>query len=152
MTLTRLSADAVAVLRTALTDAPDDLAHPNDLLAALRSSDTPTGRLLRQRLPADERRQVERASPASASLALADVLRRASQLAPSDRPITTRDLLAALVPASDLPAELSACVAAIDAQGPGAPEQPRRRASQLTATSAARPANNTEAQRPGPVR
>lgn len=150
MTLTRLSADAVAVLRTALKHAPDDLAHPNDLLAALRSSDTPTGRLIRQRVPADEHRRVERASPASASLALAEVLRRASQLAPSDRPITTRDL-AALVPASDFPAELSACVAAIDAQRSGTPEQPHRRASQLTVTSAARPANNTEAQGADPL-
>lgn len=145
MMLTRLSADAVAVLRTALKHAPDDLAHPNDLLAALRSSDTPTGRLLRQRIPADERRPVERASPASASLALADALRRASQLAPSDRPTTTRDLLAALVAASEFSAELSSCVAVIDAQRSGAPEQPQRRASQLTVTSAARPANNAEA-------
>lgn len=149
--LTRLSADAVAVLRTALKHAPDDFAHPNDLLAALRSSDTPTGRLLRQQIPADEHRPVERASPASASLALAEVLRRASQLAPSDRPITTRDLLAALVPASEFSAELSSCVAAIDAQGPGAPEQPQRRASQLTVKSAARPANITEAQGADPL-
>jgi len=140
--LTRLSIEAVAVLRSALSYSTNDLAQPADLLSALRRSDTHTGRILRRSLPTQEADSTKREIPASASIALADVLRSAARIAPNDAPISTRDLLEALASNSDFAEDLRACVAALDEQGFAAGEPQYRRASQITVTAtkgAARP-------------
>lgn len=133
--LTRLSIEAVAVLRSALSYSTHDLAQPADLLTALRRSDSHTGRILRRRLPAQEVDSTKREIPASASIALADVLRSAARIARNDAPISTRDLLEALASRSGSAEDLRACVAALDEQGFAAGELPYRRASRITVTA-----------------